>query len=110
MKKRKRKVKGYSQAVRWNPEISLRKLGVTKLTWQRAQTATGVKLANRKLCAVIRKRLLRRWKGTALEVKTASQMEKVYTTDVRLMQPHKTITWHGPVKFDVSVGPINTSY
>ena len=43
-------------------------------------------------------------------VHTLCQMEKVYTRDVRLMQPSKTITWHGPVKFDVGVGPINTSY
>jgi len=44
-------------------------------------------------------------------VMTLCQMEKVYTSDVRLMQPHKTITWHGPVRFGVSTdGPINTSY
>ena len=101
---------GEKQRVRWNPELSLRKLGVPKKDWQRAMTATGIKLANRKLCATIRKRLLRRWKGTPLEVRTTAQMEKVYTRDVRLMQPHPKITWARPISFDVGVATINTSH
>jgi hypothetical protein len=94
MKKRKKKlkVKGYSQSVRWDPELRLRQLRSTKML-EDCHAIMDEKKATRN---AIKKRLLRRWKGTPLEVKTSSQMEKVYTRDVRLMQPHKTIVWHRP--------------
>jgi len=103
MKKQKRKAKipGYSQSVPWNPIKFLKK----------------VKSKAKPLS--LRERLLRRWKGTALEVRTlcwgpmqrddevgGKEMDQWLNDIVR----GKTI-WHGPVRFGVStVGPISTSY